>query len=640
MMMNDFEKYDIEINNEKIIYFRDIWDEICENINKPNLDFDITTPHYLCFEILDEFNNNSLKNKPNRQYYLDRLNNYYSNDNTITGELKNYFSILRRELQEPRDVIVKQIINNILEYFNKGIYFNILLEKLSIILFTTDVFENIHKYNIKLLSKYIIVEYIFKGYHYKTIQNFINNILNGYYIYNDGIIITDYPHDINYEEHEKKYFYELLKNYIESLSLENRIIKLKDYYYAKKKDYYFIFHISGISGKKEITVNNVTFYNPKIRRYISKTYHTDIELMKNNENDEMMNVIVLENCIDKEYGKILAKNDVSKVFDILKYVKFSKAPFIIDNRKCIILDKNFDEEGYHTRRAQDYTYYDFLRIDENFEYTNKNMENISKFISRNETIEDALYYYRKANEVSRYEEKLINYWITLETLFTNINLWNIIPNNNKKYKIELILEIVPRILICHYIYKYGWDIFYKLDLLLKCNNINKEILNTSDDVLEDAGLYPYFNNEKHIVYLYKFLDKLNLFISLIKDEILKDDLISINELYFNSKKAIERINKLYIEIKNEILLLYKIRNKIVHNAFYQSQFMEYSVNKLEFIVDILLDHVIDKNGNKSFDEKMIEYYIEFEEIKNHLDKDGKYTLYQYVKNRTIEKREK
>jgi hypothetical protein len=68
------------------LYFKNIWEDICDNINKPNLDFDIMTPHYLCLEILDEIEVNKSKNKSNNQYYLSRLNDYYANEQIIILE--------------------------------------------------------------------------------------------------------------------------------------------------------------------------------------------------------------------------------------------------------------------------------------------------------------------------------------------------------------------------------------------------------------------------------------------------------------------------------------------------------------------------------------------------------------------------
>ena len=637
--MSDNQTYNLDINNEKIEYLKNIWDEICESIKIPNLDFDIMTPHYLCIEILDEFNNSS-RNKSNKQYYLKRLNDYFSNDKTITGEIKNYFGILRRELQEPRDIIIKQILNNIIEFLNKGRYFDILFENIKSILLNSESIDDKQKDDIKYISKCLIVEFIFKGYHYKTIQKFIKNILSGYYIREDRILITDFPHDIKYNDYDNETFYNLVKEKILSLSIETRIEKLKDYFYNGKKDYYYIFHISGISGDKEIILNNVTFYNPKVKKYISKSYHSeDLEFLRNNGNEGFLNAIVLKNCIDKEQGKILAKDDISKAFDLLKFIKTTKAPFIIDNRKCIILNKDYEEEGYHLGMQNEYTPYDFLKIDKEFKYTNEKLENISNFIFCNKTLTDALYYYRKAIEASRYEEKILNFWISLETLFTNINLWNIIPKNKQKQKIELILEIIPKILICHHIYKYGWDIFYELDLVLRYKNSNREIIDVSDEILEGAGLFIDENIEGRMVYLYRFLDKLPIFISSIKDDIQKEYLISINDLYFNNTKAKDKLTSLYNDIKNEIIILYRIRNKIVHNAFYQSQFMEYSVNRLSFIVGILFNRIIDKKTIKQFDKKIIEHYIEYENIKNRLENDRNYTLYQYIKEHTIETEE-
>jgi len=224
-------------------------------------------------------------------------------------------------------------------------------------------------------------------------------------------------------------------------------------------------------------------------------------------------------------------------------------------------------------------------------------------------------------------------------LFNNVQLWNIFPDGEKESKITLIQEIASRLLLCRYVYQYGWDVFHELDSLIKYNNRNNEKINISDDILDNAGLYSDPKKEGHIVYLYKFLDNLSEIISSTKDEIMLEKLISIKELYFNNNIAKIKIKSLFNDIKNEMLLLYRIRNKIVHNAFFHSPFMEYYVNKLEFIVSMIFFDIIDKKGKKTFEEKIIKKYVEYENITNRLKRDVNYTLYQYIKDRSLKFRD-
>jgi hypothetical protein len=632
--MNNIQNFKLKIDNDKILYFKKIWEDICSNINKPSLDFDIMTPHYLCLEILDEIEINKSKNKSNNKYYLSRLNDYYSNEQTIIGEIKNYFEILRRELQNPREIIVKQILNDVLGYFKKGYYFNILFEKLKLILFNSESLDLDKKNEIKKLSKHLIVEFILIGYNYKSIGKFISNVLSGYTVRDDEIF-TNFPHGIEYNN-DKEVYYSKIKEIISSISIKDRIGKIKDYYYATKSEYYYIFSLIGIIGDSEIKINNVTFYNPMRKKYITKTYHLKDYEIDNENNEEAMNVIVYENCIDEEQGKILAIEDIDKAFNVLKFITHSKSKFILNNIKCIILDKDYEEIGFHSGTNPETKSYNHLRIDNNFKYTNKRLQNISSFIFSNRTLTDTLHYYRKANEVTRFEEKIINYWISLEMLFNNIQLWNIFPQGEKESKITLIQEMNSRILLCRYVYMYGWDVYHELKFLIENNNANNEKIIISDDILNNAGLYTDQNNEGQIVYLYKFLDNLSEIIPSTNDEIMLEKLISIKEIYFDNKIAKIKLNGLFSDIKNEILLLYRIRNKIVHNAFYHSHFMEYYVNKLEFIVSTIFFDIIDKKGKEKFEENMIKKYVEYENINNRLEKDTNYTLYQYIKDRSLE----
>jgi len=411
--MKDFQTFYQETGNEKIKYFKNTWEGICDTINKPNLDFDIMTPHYLCLEILDEIEVNKSKNKSNNQYYLSRLNNYCSNENTIIGEIKNYFEILRREFQKPRDIILKQILNDVLGYFKKGYYFNILFEKLKLILFNSESLDLDKKIEIKKLSKHLIVEFILIGYNYKSIEKFISNVLSGYTIYEDRFI-TNFPHGLEYDNYnDKEVYYNEIKEIISSISIEDRIEKIKCYYYAAKNEYYYIFSLTGISGDSEIKISNTIFYNPLKKRYITKSYFSDDrnDEIERDNNEDTMNVIVYENCIDKEQGKIMAINDIDKAFNLLKFITYSKSKLKINNSKCIILNKSYEEISCYWGMDPEKNIHDNLRIDNNFKYSNEKLSDITNFIFTNGILTDALHYYRKAIEASRFEEKILNYWI-------------------------------------------------------------------------------------------------------------------------------------------------------------------------------------------------------------------------------------
>lgn len=504
---------------------------------------------------------------------------------------------------------------------------------------------SVHKEEIKLLTKYMIVEFILKGYNIKTIIKFVFNVFSKYTIHKEGIVYTEFPISIKYSDYEnnEKQFYKEIIEKIDSLNIENRLDALSTYYYAEKRKYYFIYFTNSVVGNKNVSINNVIFYNPKKTKFIrgNKWSHKEDEddevQYKNEFNIDYMNAIVSENCLDTNQGALLAREDIDKAFDILKYITNPNAKLDIDERKRYTLDENYEIVGESIGFTKNInSYFDSLRFDKTFEFTDEKLKDLSIFISKNNLLENALHYYRKANESKLPEEKISNYWISLETVFNNVHSKNILPKNMERSKITLITEVVSRILIWQYIYKYGWDVFYYVDYLYQQKENG---LNLSDELIRNTGLYKDSNSERHIVYLYKFLDKIDQFISSTTNEIILEKLSSIKDFYFNNKVAKEKIYTIFNHIRSEITLLYRIRNKIFHGAFYQGNFFEYYINKLEFITSSIFNRIIMNKGETNLDNILIKYYIEYDKIKNQLETNDKYILYEHIKSETLQQAE-
>jgi len=607
----------------KIDYFIDIWRYICQNIKDPNIDFDIMTPHYLCNEILDEINFNRLENKDNKQYYLDCLNDYYNNEESLKGEYKNLFRILRQEFQNPRELIIKQILQEMFNYIQKGKYFDILFESITTYLLGNNTLSEC-KTSIRKYSHFIIIEFIFNGYNIVTTEKFIDNIFSMYKDYNN-IIITNFPHGLKYNDYnDKGKFNKAVVDKLTSLTINDRLNKLKEYFYEKPKTYYYIFPINGIIGEKEYSFNNVIIYNPSKKQYMKNNDPLKNENKRNNA--VSMNVLIKENCIDIRQGYIKAIQDTGKTFDFLRAIVRPDTAFSIDTTFSLTLSEEF--EGIQRTMSIDprtTNYYKSLTIDRAKVFSIEKINILSKVISDNSILLNSLHYYRKAEESNNYEEKLLNYWISLENLFNNINLKVFYNETKDKKKINLICDIVSRILLLQYIYDHGWSSYNYLSN--ECFNGNVSL---PENVLNDSQLDNSIENERTI-YLYKYLDNINSILSCVNKELVKDNLTDIRLFYFDNSCAKNTINKFNHYIINEIILLYRIRNKIVHTSFYESNFLEYYVNKMISIITSIFRRVLNKIQNeKTIEDIFIGEYIEYEKLRITLEKDSDFNLYKYI----------
>ena len=270
MNMQIWDKYNEHAINLKVKYFFDIWEDICISIENPSIDFDLSSPHYTLVELLDELQFNQLKNQDNKNYYIGLLNYFYNNDKAIVGTFQVSLRILRKEIQNQKYLIIRQIINNAIHEAEKGVYYFELNKLLKQVLLDETDLSSSHSI-IRTYAKNMIIELLLRGYSIKTIKEIPSSVFDWYTMDHD-MIFSNYPHFIKYKEcKDKNDYIAKVKGVIDSLTIDMRIDKIKDYFSSDNNDYYYVFNIEGMSGDKEYKINNVVFYNPYKKQFIKES---------------------------------------------------------------------------------------------------------------------------------------------------------------------------------------------------------------------------------------------------------------------------------------------------------------------------------------------------------------------------------
>ena len=177
----------------------------------------------------------------------------------------------------------------------------------------------------------------------------------------------------------------------------------------------------------------------------------------------------------------------------------------------LILDKNFRfsySTGSAEKRDSFYKYHDSLNVD-NYSKNLQKLNKSSKLFQENSAYDlkvlNAMHWFRKASNSNRKEDKLLNFWISLENLFTDNKELNInILDDPQAYKIQLIQELISANQIIEFRYKYGWELhrYYSNDMNMIFIHRNK----FPEDFLVKTGLKA---EEGTIVYLKDFTKNLD-----------------------------------------------------------------------------------------------------------------------------------
>lgn len=491
------------------------------------------------------------------------------------------------------------------------------------------------------MTQNIIVELIKIGYDLEDIKKFIRNIFDNYTIQND-ILSTNYPHSVIYENYENEKGFDRLNlnqdiiNEISALTKEERIKSISYYFYKKKERANYIFVVEGLKGKIDLEIGGVIFYSLDKRRFISpneNSYdHEDLQRYVFEEKEKFIQASIeidyllpkssLNNAITKlEYAldligcyyntKTIVEVNPSN-YIIVKNGKFISSSWSRDKNEKFYKHINSLDLNKYRQQLNKLNKFDFIWIEKN---TNNKAK--SKLLN-------AIHWYNKAQKSAKQEDKMLNYWIAVENLFNlEFDIKNDIIPNPKKGKINLIQEIISSIQIFEFVYEYGWELFHHYENIVN-NPFDKKEIFPKELVLK-ANLK---SKDGENIYLKKFIESLPEIREFEKDLFIQQKIDSLINFYNNSTESKEIISKQINIIENDILMIYRFRNLIVHNAHFDNALLPYFVCKIKDYAGDLIRKLINEfnDKDKELSSLMIGIYLKREEFLCNLDL-GKVNLF-------------
>ncbi|WP_148705475.1 hypothetical protein [Methanosarcina siciliae] len=662
--------------NEKTKYWVDLWEETIVGFSREVYDKELVNPHLLLINLLEEIKFNKLMNIKNNKYFLNKLNSFVKDDKVIKNLFKTDFLLLISELsQKSRRLEYFAILcERIIKYFQQGVYFKESCDQLKKIVLDNQ-WKDSDKEEILLISQNLIIELILAGYSLETIKTIPRNLFDKYQIREDNevpILITKYPISTDIKDFydgdqlDNVSYHEAMKAEIDSLSISNRIEKLKYYFDKEPIEGYGIFHIEGLKGDIDVNIGEVNFYSPKIENYWRSINNPNLRAKDFNEmklefyDDEesysnytykknslidfkpkvkkasFINAAVKIKYRDFDSARKKALEIVEKSLDILRLHTNSKLPFKVKLQRFYLVDCDdlSISDSYSTRDTPSYKEIMSYDLNKSILFSGKYEEYLNelKKLLFNEDIEKdplsaklvySLHWYRKAFETDLPEDKLLNYWIAIENLLTfDSKNGNIVLRDNKEEdKFLIVQELVPFIELNHSTgnvavntYLYLKNLIYSSRDVILMNSTTKP-LDVPQNCLEDCQLKPQIG--KKDIDLRKFIQTLPLLYPYVKRKIIEDRIRFSEKFYNDTIFKSEELERRLEQVSQDLLLIYRYRNLIVHNARFDTKILPYYVMKAEnlagnLISKILYEHAMD--STKSHQEILISERVKMEMI--------------------------
>jgi len=227
---------------------------------------------------------------------------------------------------------------------------------------------------------------------------------------------------------------------------------------------------------------------------------------------------------------------------------------------------------------------------------------------------------------------LLWYWICIENLFTkefgNVSNW-LLESKVHETPFKISLEILPRMRTIYLAYHIGWNVYNKVNSVVsKIMRLPNDSLKLPQSLLEKANLLREHGKK---IYLANFIKALPEIKKYIKSELLLDQINDISMFYSEKEYTVKMLDEKIKNAKSEVVMLYRMRNKIVHNANYDNFLLPYFLSSANQFAGDLLNRVLElyyKEGILRLEEIMLRIFSEYDILRAKLNEQGPSCLFR------------
>lgn len=549
--------------------------------------------------------NNNIKFQYTIEYwkYITSVSNDKKNKKYYFGVLDliliDTFLYCPKELmQELIETIERQKLNNDNNSFFKDYFGKLLNLKTETLAPLTINFQNIIK-ELRKDGNFPYLHYIAKqtllelknlevGKRYT--QELKQLITNNEALSEDKEKIKHLIHFIIFELKDKKITDKTINECVDKIitkggSIDDLVSKLDNLFNREPIKVRFIFALRGLKGNKNIKTNNFEIYNPNEKTLIKddkdEKEFFGLNTAQKYMQQERCNIAIELDVIDPEFAKHEAVTKTNNLLSLLTYRDFKiNAPLYIETGTFYAINSKGELIGGELSISDNFLNY---QNSKNINHMQFNEEEISYF--------EKLIYYENLNtidikllkslnskkralEATNYNEAILWHWINIENLFD-------IENSSAK----VIFDNAPYIITYNFIYHFlDYEFHYLTFLNFPFSNYDisgetqKLIVSLEGKTLQEA------------IEIAK-----NILKTINKDSFLYEKIEKLVSIFTNKKEFLKFIQNIFKNIEQIMVVLYKLRNKIVHEAHCeQSLIVQLYKNYADNIGTILLCYFVEQ----------------------------------------------
>lgn len=615
-------------------YWQHYWNHCLEKLaDKDNVSFKMLGPRMLMQDIIDEIEGHGLSNPDNIDYFKRQIGELDKKDEVFRYLCHPMVACLLQRLgnKTNRDssiLLCKKILNRLAVKR----YFTLLVDWLAEAIDNTAESNYESRKKINEITHLVISEFIAEGFVPDEIKRYATDI-PGVAIAEGGVVLvapTEFDSlkaaDFESEEEYYKAVYERIKNRNAHQSLE----VLKYYYYITPREAFFIVRLNGLKGQIDDHIGDINIYSPKVKRYI-KDGHSLSKVEEVTEDRDSVNAAIPIDFTSIEQAKVYARAKLEEVLDIMTLTYRTQAPITIaTNRYSVVADgeeismsvsvKGNDPQLFD--RDEMMRYFDALDLTElkgdGFKFLTDKHEvvEMGQGVLRRR-LKNAARWYSKAIAADKDVDVLLYSWFAIEGLLKvgNQTQTEMADKNKDVNSLNVIQEFVTSIICKSYFQSYLRETYRIFLYHTNLNGMYNNYYDLKDDVIDKAGLNLKAGDH------YKdgaFLSAVTDLTACINDDIVRDELAEMQAFY----QSDEGIKAKASHIKDDLLMIYRLRNMIVHNAALSSVNISFYAREAIYIAQRVIRYVIDHiGGNKTIEEIVLGAKLDYQVFMQNFDEE-------------------
>lgn len=542
------------------------WDESVSEFTKlDKFDLHLDNPHFLIEDILSEIEYNSFQNSDNRQYFKSTLGKCLKNDTAFAAICRTQCALALKDWGSS-PVYIRTLCQEMLQCINEK-YVDTIIDKLIEIVDGSETLTSSVKRLICKYSDLLISELLAQGISAKDISSFIKENEAAIDAAGNVIVAGDSFHEFRRDSFStEEEYHETIESYLKNRNANEYLGNLRKQYLKDSEEGYVLLRLKGVKGKTNFTFQGVHFYSIDSITYI-KDSHVLSDIEKPQEDFEFINIAV---PVEHKYFNSSLDFALSKATEVLDFLSLDldATKKISIDRKNISLVIDGHVCGSTHDRTADPSFGELMNRIESIDLSNI-QEDISGITLKSQSIiaendlrkiSNAVHWYNKAKTAERDEDTLLYSWIAIESLLkTDSDIQEaIIPEHKKRNTLSIIQEICSGIMLHNKFYTYAFNYY---SYIIRRTTYHDNYFDIPSNIIAKADLY---RKQRGTMIISQFFNYLQEIQNNVNSEILKYELEELEEFYSSVNKQ-----KGYIsEIKNDLLLIYRLRNLISHNATY------------------------------------------------------------------------